>query len=64
MEAAKYILERIAPSRRGRLVEIEGFPAIEAPADVPAAFLARPSQAPLALARPKVARHSVIGLHQ
>jgi hypothetical protein len=25
MEAAKYILERIAPSRRGRLVEIEGF---------------------------------------
>ena len=26
MEAAKYVLERIAPSRRGRLVEIEGFP--------------------------------------
>lgn len=26
IEAAKYVLERIAPSRRGRLVEIEGFP--------------------------------------
>jgi hypothetical protein len=38
MEAAKYILERIAPSRRGRLVEIEGFPAIQTPADVPAAL--------------------------
>jgi hypothetical protein len=30
MEAAKYILERIAPSRRGRLVEIENFPDIQA----------------------------------
>jgi hypothetical protein len=39
MEAAKYILERIAPSRRGRLVEIEGFPEIRAPADVPAALV-------------------------
>jgi hypothetical protein len=38
MEAAKYILERIAPSRRGRLVEIEGFPEIQTPADVPAAL--------------------------
>ena len=38
MEAAKYVLERIAPSRRGRLVEIEGFPAIRTPADVPAAL--------------------------
>ena len=38
MEAAKYILERIAPSRRGRLVEIEGFPEIRTPADVPAAL--------------------------
>ena len=39
MEAAKYILERIAPSCRGRLVEIEGFPEIRAPADVPAALV-------------------------
>jgi len=38
MEAAKYILERIAPTRRGRLVEIEGFPEIRTPADVPAAL--------------------------
>jgi hypothetical protein len=38
MEATKYVLERIAPSRRGRLVEIEGFPAIGTPADVPAAL--------------------------
>jgi len=38
MEATKYVLERIAPSRRGRLVEIEGFPAIRTPADVPAAL--------------------------
>jgi hypothetical protein len=38
MEVAKYILERIAPSRRGRLVEIEGFPEIRTPADVPAAL--------------------------
>jgi hypothetical protein len=38
MEAAKYIVERIAPSRRGRLVEIEGFPEIRTPADVPAAL--------------------------
>src|SRR5262249_486276 len=38
MEAAKYILERIAPSRRGRLVEIENFPEICTPADVPAAL--------------------------
>jgi hypothetical protein len=38
MEAAKYILEGIAPSRRGRLVEIEGFPEIRTPADVPAAL--------------------------
>ena len=38
MEAAKYVLERIAPSRRGRLVEIEGFPAIRTPADVSAAL--------------------------
>jgi hypothetical protein len=38
MEAAKYVLERIAPSRRGRLVEIEDFPAIQTPADVPAAL--------------------------
>jgi hypothetical protein len=38
MEAAKYVLERVAPSRRGRLVEIEGFPAIKAPADVPDAL--------------------------
>jgi hypothetical protein len=38
MEAAKYVLERIAPSRRGRLVEIEGFPAIRTPAEVPAAL--------------------------
>ncbi len=37
MEAAKYILERIAPSRRGRLVEIEGFE-VRTPADVPAAL--------------------------
>jgi hypothetical protein len=37
MEAAKYILERIAPSRRGRLVEIEGFE-IRTPADIPAAL--------------------------
>jgi hypothetical protein len=37
-EAAKYILERIAPSRRGRVVEIEGFPEIRTPADVPAAL--------------------------
>jgi hypothetical protein len=34
MEAAKYVLERIAPSRRGRLVEIEGFE-VRTPADVP-----------------------------
>jgi hypothetical protein len=38
MDAAKYILERVAPSRRGRLVEIEGFPAILTPEDVPAAL--------------------------
>jgi hypothetical protein len=38
MEAAKYVLERVAPSRRGRLVEIEGFPEIRTPADVPAAL--------------------------
>jgi hypothetical protein len=38
MEAAKYILERIAPSRRGRLVEIDGFPEIRTPADVPTAL--------------------------
>jgi hypothetical protein len=38
MEAAKYILERIAPSRRGRVVEIEGFPEIRTPADIPAAL--------------------------
>jgi hypothetical protein len=38
IEAAKYVLERIAPTRRGRLVEIEGFPEIRAPADVPAAL--------------------------
>ena len=38
MEAAKYILERVAPSRRGRVVEIEGFPLIRTPADVPAAL--------------------------
>src|SRR3982074_2085450 len=37
MEAAKYVLERIAPSRRGRLVEIEGFE-VRTPADVPAAL--------------------------
>jgi hypothetical protein len=37
MEAARYILERIAPSRRGRLVEIEGFE-VRTPADVPAAL--------------------------
>jgi hypothetical protein len=37
MEAAKYILERIAPSCRGRLVEIEGFE-VRTPADVPAAL--------------------------
>jgi hypothetical protein len=37
MEAAKYILERIAPSRRGRLLEIEGFE-VRTPADVPAAL--------------------------
>ena len=37
MEAAKYILERIAPSRRGRFVEIEGFE-VRTPADVPAAL--------------------------
>jgi hypothetical protein len=37
MEAAKYILERVAPSRRGRLVEIEGFE-VRTPADVPAAL--------------------------
>jgi hypothetical protein len=30
--------ERIAPSHRGRLVEIEGFPEIRTPADVPAAL--------------------------
>ena len=34
MEAAKYVLERIAPTRRGRVVEIEGFPEIRTPADV------------------------------
>jgi hypothetical protein len=38
MEAAKYVLERIAPSRRGRLIEVEGFPEIRTPADVPAAL--------------------------
>jgi hypothetical protein len=38
MEAARYVLERICPSRRGRLVEIEGFPEICTPADVPAAL--------------------------
>ena len=38
MEAARYILERIAPSRRGRVVEIEGFPEIRTPADIPAAL--------------------------
>jgi hypothetical protein len=38
MEAARYILERIAPSRRGRLVEIENFPDICTPADVPSAL--------------------------
>jgi hypothetical protein len=38
MEAAKYVLERVAPSRRGRVVEIEGFPVIRTPADVPAAL--------------------------
>jgi hypothetical protein len=38
IEAAKYVLERIAPSRRGRLVEIEGFPEIRTPADVPSAL--------------------------
>jgi hypothetical protein len=37
MEAAKYILERVAPSRRGRLVEIEGFE-VRTPADVPSAL--------------------------
>jgi hypothetical protein len=37
MEAAKYVLERVAPSRRGRLVEIEGFE-VRTPADVPAAL--------------------------
>jgi hypothetical protein len=37
MEAARYVLERIAPTRRGRLVEIEGFE-IRTPADVPAAL--------------------------
>ena len=37
MEAAKYILERVA-DRRGRLVEIEAFPEIRTPADVPAAL--------------------------
>jgi hypothetical protein len=40
MEAAKYVLERVAPSRRGRLVEIEGFPEIRTPADVPTALAA------------------------
>jgi hypothetical protein len=34
----KYILERIARSRRGRLVEIEVFPEIRTPADAPAAL--------------------------
>ena len=38
MQAAKYILERVAPSRRGRLIEIEGFPEIRTPADIPAAL--------------------------
>jgi hypothetical protein len=38
MEAARYVLERIAPSRRGRVVEIEGFPEIRTPADIPAAL--------------------------
>ena len=38
MEAAKYVLERVAPSRRGRLVEIENFPEIRTPADVPDAL--------------------------
>jgi hypothetical protein len=37
MEAAKYILERIAPSRRGRLIEVEGIE-VRTPADVPAAL--------------------------
>jgi hypothetical protein len=37
MEAARYILERIAPSRRGRLVDIEGFE-VRTPADVPGAL--------------------------
>ena len=38
MEAAKYILERVAPSRRGRLIEFEAFPEICTPTDVPAAL--------------------------
>jgi hypothetical protein len=37
-EAARYILERIAPTRRGRLIEVEGFPEIRTPADVPSAL--------------------------